>query len=225
MFKTNEKTDEKKSQAVKNPYNICIWADKTTCEGCSINNKLQCHLDFKYSIMFGLTFFSFAIPATIGIFKMGIGSLLFYLSLGIWIGYLIFFFLIWEPQMLCSHCPYYAEGGTKILHCYANGGFLKTASFKPHPMSKSERIQFVVGAFLIAIIPFIFLVIARQFLYLGISFAGFALWLIVLKTQICSVCVNFSCPFNSVPKEIVNEFLKNNPVMKEAWEKSGYKLD
>jgi len=174
--------------------------------------------------MFGITFFSFFIPAIIGIFKLGIGSLLFYFGLGTWIVYLIIFFLFWEPQMLCSHCPYYAEGGTKILHCYANGGFFKTASFKPHPMSKFEQIQFVVGALLIGVIPFVFLIIGKQFLLLGISVLGFVIWLIVLKTQICTVCINFSCPFNSVPKEIVDEFLKNNPIMREAWKKSGYEL-
>ena len=209
----------------KNPCNICIWADKKTCEDCSINNELQCHLDLKYSVMFGLTFFSFAIPAAIGIFQLGIGSLLFYLALSTWIVYLIIFFLIWEPQMLCSHCPYYAEGGTKILHCYANGGFIKTASFKPYPMNKSEQIQFVIGILLIGLIPFVFLIIGQQFLLLGISALGLVIWLIVLKTKICTVCINFSCPFNSVPKDIVDEFLKKNPIMREAWEKSGYELD
>ncbi len=80
---------ENLNQAEKNPYNICIWADKKVCEDCSINNKLQCHLDLKYSAMFGGTFFIFFIPAIIGIFKLGIESLLFYLALGIWITYLI----------------------------------------------------------------------------------------------------------------------------------------
>ena len=221
----NKKEKENIEQAEKNPCNICIWADKNTCEDCSINNRLQCHLDLKYSAMFGATFFLFLIPAIIGIFKLGIGSLLFYIGLGTWIVYLIIFFLFWEPQMLCSHCPYYAEGGTKILHCYANGGIFKTASFKPYPLSKSEQIQFVVGALLIAAIPFVFLIIDQQFLLLGISASGFVIWLIVLKTQICTVCINFSCPFNSVPKEIVDEFLKKNPIMRDAWEKRGYKLD
>jgi hypothetical protein len=40
----------------------------------------------------------------------------------------------------------------------------------------------------------------------------------------CSKCVNFSCPLNHVPKSMVDEYLERNPVMKEAWEKSGYKL-
>ncbi|QEE15577.2 hypothetical protein DSAG12_01403 [Promethearchaeum syntrophicum] len=223
----NIKKEEKKKimDSEKNPCNICIWADNKICEDCSINKKLQCHLDLKYSAMFGGTFFIFFIPAIIGIFKLGVESLLFYLGLVSWIVYLVIFFLIWEPQMLCSHCPYYAEGGTKILHCYANGGFIRTASFKPHPMNKSEQIQFIFGVLLIGVIPYVFLIIGQQFLLLGISALGFVIWLIVLKTQICTVCINFSCPFNSVPKDIVDEFLKKNPIMRDAWEKSGYKIE
>jgi hypothetical protein len=45
----------------------------------------------------------------------------------------------------------------------------------------------------------------------------------VLTSHFCSRCVNFSCPANSVPKRIVDIYLERNPVMKEAWEKSGYK--
>ena len=36
-------------------------------------------------------------------------------------------------------------------------------------------------------------------------------------------CVNFSCLFNRVPKEVVDEYLKKNEVMRKAWEEAGYK--
>jgi hypothetical protein len=36
--------------------------------------------------------------------------------------------------------------------------------------------------------------------------------------------VNFSCPFNRVPKDVVDSFLKENPKMRKAWEKKGYRL-
>lgn len=49
-------------------------------------------------------------------------------------------------------------------------------------------------------------------------------FLYALKVFFCPKCVNFSCPFNTVPKTAVDEYLKRNPVMKEAWEKSAYKL-
>jgi hypothetical protein len=48
---------------------------------------------------------------------------------------------------------------------------------------------------------------------------------LILWNKFCTRCVNFSCPYNKVPKETVDAYLELNPVMKEAWVKSGYKLD
>lgn len=45
-----------------------------------------------------------------------------------------------------------------------------------------------------------------------------------LNVYVCGRCVNFSCPWNRVEKTIVYEYLRQNPVMREAWEKTGYKL-
>jgi len=49
-------------------------------------------------------------------------------------------------------------------------------------------------------------------------------FLYILRYYFCSKCVNFSCPLNRVPKPMVDEYLAKNAVMKEAWERSGYKL-
>ena len=46
----------------------------------------------------------------------------------------------------------------------------------------------------------------------------------ILTNHFCSKCVNFSCPGNTVPKPIVDKYLAKNPLMREAWERSGYKL-
>ena len=53
----------------------------------------------------------------------------------------------------------------------------------------------------------------------GISFV------LVAKTFFCSTCVNFSCPLNTVPKTVVDEYLKKNDVMRKAWEESGWVID
>ena len=45
-----------------------------------------------------------------------------------------------------------------------------------------------------------------------------------LNVYVCRKCVNFSCPWNRVEKTIVDEYLRQNPVMREAWEKTGYKI-
>jgi hypothetical protein len=41
----------------------------------------------------------------------------------------------------------------------------------------------------------------------------------------CTRCANFSCPLNRVPKDIVDAYLTQSPVMRQAWEQSGYRLE
>ena len=41
----------------------------------------------------------------------------------------------------------------------------------------------------------------------------------------CTKCVNFSCVFNRVPKNIVDSYLKKNPIMAKAWEDAGWQID
>ena len=216
----------------KNPNDICIWKEVSECEDCSIKGRLQCHEDFRYSLLFGGTALLFWIPAFIGFFVGFIfGNLilpLFLIGFLGYVSYLVIFFVLWEPQMLCRHCPYYAEGETKILHCYANHGFYKTAKFTPAPMSKSEKAQFVIGVLIFAFYPIPFLIIGLvglQYILFIIMGIGIISWFLALRFKICKDCVNFSCPFNQVEKKVVDEFLKRNPIMREAWEKSGYKID
>jgi hypothetical protein len=45
-----------------------------------------------------------------------------------------------------------------------------------------------------------------------------------LREYTCSRCVNFSCPLNSVPREIVDAYLERNPVMRQAWQDSGWPM-
>jgi hypothetical protein len=46
----------------------------------------------------------------------------------------------------------------------------------------------------------------------------------VIRHDFCARCVNVSCPLNSVPKAIEDACLRQNPMMREAWEHSGYGL-
>ncbi len=224
-------TDEDNTLAPnnKNPYNVCIWKDLSECEECSVKGELQCHEDIKYSIWFGASWLFSFIPTLLGIilgFTSGnLDLLLFIIALGGWLAYIAIFFIVWEPRMLCSHCPYYAEGEAKTVHCYANHGLPKTTSFNPAPLSQSEKIQFSIALGIFAGYPIPFIILGGQYLLLFISIIGIACWFLVLQFKICPDCVNFSCPLNRVPKSVVDSFLKRNAVMKEAWEKSGYKLE
>ncbi|MCG3223289.1 MAG: hypothetical protein H7647_02400 [Candidatus Heimdallarchaeota archaeon] len=206
-----------------NPHEICIWESKENCSDCGLKSRLHCHLNIKYSIIFGMPFFIAFISAFVGLILLGFPLNL--ISILSWMGYIVFFFLVWEPQILCSHCPYYAEGKSKTLHCSINYGFLKTAKFKPGPMSKFENVQFLVGANIIFLIPIVFLIIGQLWIYLAITLFGIVLWYILIQLYVCKDCVNFSCILNRVPKKERDEFLKKNPTMYKAWKKSGYQFN
>jgi len=213
----------------KNPHDICTWKDTSECNECSIKGELQCHKDSKYTLWFMVGVLPSFIAAFGGmIFGYVFGPLnliILILALSLYIGYLLFFFIIWEPRMLCSHCPYWAEGDAKIIHCYANEGIPKTVPYNPNPLSKSEQTQFVIGVILFVSIPLPILILGQQFIFLIISIIGIIMWFVILYHKICPDCLNFSCPFNRVPKKVIDSFLKLNPIMKDAWEKSGYKID
>ena len=91
-------------------------------------------------------------------------------------------------------------------------------------MSRSEQIQFLIGVLIIVGFPITFLIIGEQYLMLIISVVGVILWFCVLQLRACKKCINFSCPLNHISKKIVDEYLKHNKVMRNAWEKTGYKI-
>lgn len=68
----------------------------------------------------------------------------------------------------------------------------------------------------VAVVELIVILFATIFLIIIL----YAIFLLLF----CLKCVNFSCQFNRVPKPIADRYIKANPVMKDAWEKSGYKF-
>lgn len=56
------------------------------------------------------------------------------------------------------------------------------------------------------------------------SLAAGVSFIVVIRTFYCARCVNFSCPLNTVPESVINDYLKNNQIMREAWEKSGWSI-
>ena len=161
----------------------------------------------------------FFVPAIAGMFIGGNG-----LGLIGYFAYWIVFFGLWENRVLCSHCPFYAEQGGQghVLHCYANYGLYKLWPYDPRPMSSSHKVQFLIALGVFVGYPLPFLITSVQYFYLSITLIGIVAWLTILKLRICPKCLNFSCPFNSVPKNVVDDFLKHNPVMRKAWEECGY---
>ena len=199
------------------------------CENCSVNGKLMCSFNIEDTICFVVPVLSvwviLILGLSFGFFSEKINlTLLITFSVG-YVGYLIVFFQFWENKILCSHCPYYAFKEDKYVKCYANYGIHKAWKYNPAPMSSSEKIQFLISIALFAIIPLILLIITELYIYFWISLVLSLIWFISMHFLSCSKCPNFSCPLNNVSKEVINEYLKQNSVMRKAWEDQGYIID
>ena len=225
----------------QNPHIICTWNDQADCQNCNIYGDLACKWNKKLLIGFHGIAWPPVITSIIGMVVVGFLA-------GMWwplYSYAIYFFLmfgVFEIRFLCSHCPYYAEEG-KILHCLANHGSYKFWSYHPEPMNKFEKYMMY---FLIVTTFFVFPLSAMGYGigYLAINYSEYGLisllgligiaianiasattFTLTLKTFYCTNCVNFSCPLNSVSKQVIDEYLKINPIMRETWEKSGWQID
>ncbi|MFX0187738.1 MAG: hypothetical protein ACFE8A_08380 [Candidatus Hodarchaeota archaeon] len=201
-----------------NPYDICTWRPISECNNCTLKGYLKCHFKKKNLLNFIGLFLLFAIPAFAGVIIADYGWYL----LG-WIAFWIFFFEFWEIRILCSHCPFYAEKG-RFIHCFGNYKSLKVWKYHPEPISRSEKIQLLIGFLIFFGYPYIFMILGKQYVFIILTSIGLIIFLGVLIKRRCAKCINFSCIFNRVPKEVVDEFLNKNPIMKEAWEKAGYRL-
>jgi hypothetical protein len=178
----------------------------------------MCRFDSRDLVSFLMNGLPFGVTAIAGTIRAGYGRYLL-----LWLAYSIFFFFVWEAHVLCSHCPMWAEEG-RVLHCHANYGVIKIWKYRPGPMSRSEQVQFIVGALLLIGFPFIFLLLGKEYLLTLIGLATIISAVFSLGKHTCSRCINFSCPMNMVSKHIVDAYLERNPSMRAAWEANGYRL-
>lgn len=198
------------------PYGPCISRPASECEQCALADRLKCRFRVGDLLFFLGLCLTVALPAGIGMVLGGFGWYL----LG-WPVVLFILLGLWENRVLCSHCPYYAEKGS-TLRCFANYGLPKLWRYRPGPAGRWEKAQFVVIVVLIVGYPFPFLVIGGQYIFVVLALWALAMVGWTMQRVNCSQCVNFSCVFNRVPEEVIDEFLKRNPVMREAWEGSGW---
>ncbi len=216
----------------------CTVKQDSPCPACPLPDKIHCR--WNRQVLNG--FFAIAFPAFIGTLVL---LVMFFFITGHWWPIVFYFILIiviftCEIKFLCSHCPYYAAD-EKILKCLGNNGALKIWKCNPAPMTGGEKtlMKLLVAIFYL-LIPVITTVVVLGILLTGpydmIVRAGAAgvailtLWscwsfITIMKAFYCSKCVNFSCPLNTVKKQVVDDYLRKNDVMREAWEKSGYKPD
>jgi hypothetical protein len=202
----------------QSPQDLCTHRPAKECAGCDVSGSLMCRFETRDLVSFFLGFLPIGIPMVAGMILGGYGWWLFG-----WLAIWILFFFVLEGRVLCSHCPFWAEEG-RVLHCHANYGVIKFWRFRPGPMNRLEKVLFGAGAAVFGAYPVVFMVLGGQWLLLAITLTAIASAALNLRRNTCVRCVNFSCPVNAVPKPWVDAYLRRNPVMREAWEASGYRL-
>ena len=221
----------------------CTWLQESNCKekGCKLHRHIECRWDpSNYIFAMGIVQTVPALILTFTLVLVGIAT-------GNWWSFLIFawLFIIWplglETLVLCRHCPYFTDS-KKTLTCWALRFFPKWWKYSPRPLNKLEKLvvkHLLFGFTTYWPVGWCF----NGIYYMSVNYQSFGLiallgmigltfavilthiqFFLILWDKLCTKCVNFSCPFNKVPKEIVDSYLELNPVMKDAWIKSGYKL-
>ncbi|MDM8536017.1 hypothetical protein QUF70_04620 [Desulfobacterales bacterium HSG17] len=185
------------------PISTC---ESSNCNDC--NTSIHCHFTFKDWIHFLLISMPPFLLGGAGIYNLSGWMLL------PWILYAVIFFGFIEIRVMCSHCPHYAESG-KSLKCWANYGSPKFWKYRPGPMTKVENIIFLGSFLIIWGYPLIILTVSLQIFLLILYAMTTCGFFVTLKIYMCSQCMNFACPLNSV--EDRSEFFKRNPSVARAW--------
>jgi hypothetical protein len=179
----------------------------------------MCRFERKDMLNFFLIVLPFGVTTIAGTIRAGYGWCLL-----LWLAYSFLFFFVWEAAVLCRHCPYWAEPRT-ILRCHANCGVIKLWKYQSGPMTKWEKIQFAIGGLIWAGCPIPVLLLGHEYLLALIAVSAAVSGAFIMRKNVCTRCINFSCPMNAVPKSLVDAYLRRNPVIRAAWEDGGYRLE
>jgi hypothetical protein len=234
----------KRETSCKDSHEACTWLPESNCaeNGCKLQGPLACRWNpWEYNFIMGII-------QTPPVLIMLCAFTIVGVITGNWWSMAIFgwVMIMWplglETFVLCRHCPYFSDN-KKTLTCWALRYMPKWWKYNPRPLNRMEK--FVV-VYLLFIIPMFLWPVGwtvygvyymatnyqafGQAALLGMIGMCFAVavcgiqFFLVLWANNCPRCVNFSCPFNKVPKERVDAYLMMNPGMMEAWIKQGYKL-
>ncbi len=195
-----------------NSHKPITTCEAPSCDDCPVNTTLHCHFSLKDLVHFLLIALPPFLVGGVGIYHIK-GWLL-----TPWIIFVIAFFGFIEIRVMCSHCPHYAESETS-LKCWANYGSPKVWTYRPGPMSITERIVFFGGFVIVWGYPLPFLLYGPQLLLLIVYVMTTGGFFVTLKTFLCSQCINFACPLNSATEEKRNQFFGRNPSVARAWRK------
>jgi hypothetical protein len=189
------------------PIATCTASD---CAGCTVAESVHCHFRpielVHFLLISGLTF----LVGGAGVLAQGFVPLL------IWIAVILAFFGFVEIRVLCSHCPHYAEEGS-TLKCWANHGSAKLWKYRSGPMSTLEKTVLLTGFAIIWGTPLPFFVVSGRLFLLALYLLLVAGFFMTLKLFLCSQCMNFACPLNSVPEPARKLFFARNPIVARGW--------
>lgn len=223
-------------EATANPLGVCDLSSESACDNCELDGKLHCRYDEKLRNLFLAVHIPFRILLFLGLAYVGLITGIWWFLVAYAVGFALNFGLI-ETRYLCRHCPFYAQEGS-VLRCITLYGMPKPWKYDPGPLTKSDRVlQIIFGGFvdvfpLLAYSYVIWYIIAHNLDFLAVmGFVVIFLITIVFFVQsgliitrgYCTACANLSCPMNKVPKALADEYLRKNRIMREAWEKRGYK--
>jgi hypothetical protein len=196
----------------RKPLSTC---SSDNCQGCPLQSRLQCHFSAKELVRFLAIAFPPFILGGIAIAQVKGWYIL------PWAVLMLGYFGFVEIRVMCSHCPHYAEPGTRSLQCWANYGSPKLWQYRPGPMTKGENITFFTGLVLIAGYPLAFLIAEAQWLLLGLFVITASGMAVLMGRLMCTRCMNFACPFNHVDRSVREAFFTRNPLVRRAWQTEG----
>ena len=193
-----------------NPDKPIATCTSKTCDGCPVHGTLHCHFVPQDLISFLLI----ALPPFL------LGGFTIYLVSGWllipWLLFILAYFGFIEIWVMCSHCPHYAEKGNS-LKCWANYGSPKIWKYRPGPMTFWEKAVFFSGLVLVWGYPLFFLISNVQLFLLIVYLMTTAGFFTTLRMFLCSQCMNFACPMNTVKNEVRRDFFERNPKIAKAW--------
>jgi hypothetical protein len=193
------------------PLSTCFSAG---CDGCPLQDRLQCH--FRGRDL--LRFFGIAFPPFI-LGGIGIARVNPWLLIP-WLALILGYFGLVEIRVMCSHCPHYSEPGTQSLQCWANYGSPKLWKYRPGPMTKGENIVFFTGLVMIAGYPLAFLIVGMQWLILTLFAVATGGMATLMNRLMCARCMNFACPLNHIESSVRVLFFARNPGVAQAWKET-----
>ncbi len=204
--------------AFPDPTHPIATCSATSCVDCPVSAKVHCHFRPKDLIHFLLISFPGFIIGGAVIFAFNQWLVAMYIAI------IIGFFGFLEIRVMCSHCPHYAEEGL-TLSCWANHGSPKLWKYRPGPMTKSEIFLFFAGLVITWAIPLPFFLLTEAWLLLSLYILTNLAFYTTLTIFLCSKCMNFACPLNSVDRDGRALFFQRNPSVAEHWIKGKVNKD